>query len=282
MDSTKAKPVAAPTEEEGNQVEHETQTEINEQPGSPPTEIPPLNLTEEQAWAAELWGTKDIEELATALGISPEVLTEWTNQKRFIVEITTYTSECEATTEERQAVALVMDNFSYAQAESIIGLKEGTIKQWALDEESDFNWMLEEGRHQYSLIRAPNADSDEEQVPEPELLSDEQLLAIPLIIEGKTDAEVGEAIGKSRETINRWRNHDENFSKELKAARKTYLNSQIMALSASKGKAITVLNELLESDDEKIKLQAATLLINATSSLPPQKRTKFKMPKSFD
>ena len=245
-------------------------------PPGPPTETPTLDLTQEQVEAAELWHTiEEKEELATALGISPEVLTEWENQKRFIVEIAADATGREIPTQEKQAATLLLNNLSYAKAESIIGLKAGTIKQWVLDEESTFNWLLEGANELLESKAEDQAVLTTEQEPDPEHLSEEQLQAIPLLIEGKTDAEVGEAIGKSRETINRWRNHDKNFGKQLKAARKTYLDSQLMALSTTKGKAITVLNDLLESDDEKIKLQAATLLINAKSSLP-QKPIKLK------
>lgn len=244
-------------------------------PPVPPTETPTLDLTQEQMEAVELWDTIEKEDIATALGISLEVLTEWENQKRFIVETVDNGVGCEATTQEKQAVTLLLDNLSYAQIESRIGLKAGTIKQWVLDEGSGFNSLLEEVNWLFESKAEDQAALTTEPEPDPEHLSEEQLQAIPLLIEGKTDAEVGEAIGKSRETINRWRNHDKNFGKELKAARNTYLDSQLMALSTTQGKAITVLNDLLESDDEKIKLQAATLLINAKSSLP-QKPIKFK------
>ena len=100
---------------------------------------------------------------------------------------------------------------------------------------------------------------------EPQGLNDDQARAIPLIIEGKTDAQVGEAIGKRRETINRWRNQDELFIKELKAAREAYLDAQITALSATTPKVITVLQDLLDSEDEKIRMQAATHLLKVTA-----------------
>ena len=107
------------------------------------------------------------------------------------------------------------------------------------------------------------------EAPEPEAenkgLNDDQVRAIPLIIEGKTDAQVGEALGKRRETINRWRNQDKHFIKELQAAREAYLDAQITALSATTPKVITVLQDLLDSEDEKIRMQAATHLLKVTA-----------------
>ena len=265
MDNTKdnRKLATVPTEEPGHQVNRETQTDISEQQGSQPTEIPPLSLTQEQEWAVSLWETKDKGEIATAVGVSPEVLTEWENQKLFTVELTARTIGGEATTEEKQAAVLVWNNFSYAQAEATIGLEEGTIIEWARDSDSEFNWLLKEAKN--PRLFTMEADSDIKG------LNEEKLLAIPLIIEGKTDAQVGEAIGKSRETINRWRNHDRDFIEKLNAAREAHIDSRMTAVTETAKKAITVLNELLNSDDEKIRLQAATLLVKTTSSLKGKK-----------
>ena len=102
---------------------------------------------------------------------------------------------------------------------------------------------------------------------DPAGLSEDQILAIPLIIDGKTDADVGAAIGKTRETVNRWRNHDPEFMRKLEAARKTCYDSQVAAVTAGTQKAIAVLVKLLDSDDEKVGLQAASLLLKFAPSL---------------
>ena len=223
-----------------------------------PTDKGILSLTQEQAWAASLWEIKDEEEIASAIGVPSEILTEWEDQSLFIAEIADLSSEINASTEEKQAAALIFDNFSYAEAEATIGLEEGTIMEWAQDEHSVFNDLLDQMRGVANEIKkAPD--------PEPEGLNEDQIRAIPLIIEGKTDAQVGEAIGKSRETINRWRNQNEDFIKELKKAREAYLDSQIMALSATTRKAITALENLLDSEDEKIRMQVAIHLLKATA-----------------
>ena len=222
-----------------------------------------LSLTQEQAWAASLWNIKDKEEIASAIGVSSEILTEWESQPLFIAEIADLSAEFDAEIEEKQAAALVFDNSSYAAAEAKIGLEEGTIMEWAQDEESLFNELLDQMKREVA--------NEIKKDPDPEGLNEDQIRAIPLIIEGKTDAQVGEAIGKSRETINRWRNQNEDFIKELKKARDAYLDSQIIALSATARKAITVLENLLDSEDEKIRTRVAIHLLRATA-LP--QRTK--------
>ena len=241
-------------------------TKNNTIPRAQPTDRARLALTQEQESAVLLWDIKDKEEIATALDVPPEILDEWENQPLFIVEVVDHSHELAADAQEKQAAALVFDNCSYAEAETKIGLEEGTIMQWTQDEDSNFNYLLD--------IMKPSAINPEylgvtTTTPDLPDLSEDQMLAIPLIIEGKTDAQVGEAIGKSRETINRWRNQNRDFIKELEKARKAHFDSQIMALSATTQKAVTVLENLLDSEDEKIRMQVALHLLKATA-LPKQ------------
>lgn len=233
----------------------------NKASAAQPTARGALRLTQEQTAALTLWEIKDTEEIAAALGIPLQVITEWEDQPLFMAEISDLYLEIEATTEEKQAAALVWDNFSYAEAEATIGLEKGTIMEWAQDEYSSLNELLDQMKSE--------AAKKIKKAPDSEGLNEDQIRAIPLIIEGKTDVQVGEAIGKSRETINRWRNQNKDFIKELKKAREAYLDSQIMALSATTRKAITALENLLDSEDEKIRMQVAIHLLKATA-LPEQ------------
>ena len=141
---------------------------------------------------------------------------------------------------------------------------------WIEKEDSTFNW-LHEAAKDLTLSILNIASKFKAQKEDLEARKEDKLLAIPLIIEGKTDAQVGEIIGKSRETINRWRNHDEDFIQQLNNARNAHIDSQMTAVTETTTKAITVLNELLNSEDEKIRLQAATLLVKTTSSLKGKK-----------
>ena len=211
-----------------------------------------LSLTQQQTQAALLWEVKSENEIAAALDITPELLTQWKNLPIFLAEIADHRLGVEASPEEKQAAALVFANTSYAQTEAIVGLEEGTLIEWVQEdgfwtENNSFSELLKEMKE-----GVPNKFNE---APEPEVenrrLSDDQVRAIPLIIEGKTDAQVGETLGKRRETINRWRNQDEHFIKELQVAREAYLDAQITALSATTPKVITVLQDLLDSEDEK-------------------------------
>lgn len=241
-------------------------TKNNTIPAALPTARGALYLTQEQEWAASLWEIKDTEEIAAAISIPSHVLTEWQDQPLFIAEITDHCLEIGASTEEKQAATLVFDNFSYAEAEATLGLGEGTIMKWAQEDESPFNKLVEEMRCDFAISTIEPEITDKIQNDsDSHDLSEDQMLAIPLIIEGKTDAQVGEAIGKSRETINRWRNQNQDFIRALKQARETHFDSQIMALSATTRKAITTLENLLDSEDEKIRMQVALHLLKETA-----------------
>ncbi len=233
-------------------------------PAAAPTVKPMMKLSKEQAWAATLWDTRDTQELAAAVGVSPAVIREWETQPLFIAEIAQNVLGGGYETKEKHAAALVFSNVSYADAEIATRLKKGTILEWAQEEDSEFNELLDEMK----VLVATKLKSG----ATPYGLTEEQIQAIPLIIEGKPDAEVGEAIGKTRETVNRWRNHDPDFKRELEAARNSYLEAQIAAVSARAQKAISVLDKLLDSDDEKIRLQAASLLLKSAPALREERR----------
>jgi len=60
----------------------------------------------------------------------------------------------------------------------------------------------------------------------------------------------------------------------LKAARNVYHDAQVAAVSARARaqKAIDVLDKLLDSDDERIRLQAASLLLRSAPALKEEDR----------
>lgn len=233
-------------------------------PAAVPTAEPILKLTLEQELAASLWETSDRKKIAAAVGVSPAVIVEWQQQPLYIAEIANIQLGEMCDTEEKQAAALIFDNISFAEAEAIIGLQAGTIADWAQTEGSSFNELLECMKQ--LLSNELSVDTG------PYGLTDDQIRALPLIVEGNTDAEVAKVIGKTRETVNRWRNHDEDFKRELKTARNVYHDAQVAAVSARAQKAINVLDELLDSDDERIRLQAASLLLRSAPSLKEEDR----------
>lgn len=234
----------------------------NTKPAAAPTAESVLKITKEQEWAASLRRRKDREEIAAAVGVSRNTIEDWEEHPRYLAEIAQIDLGINADTEVKQVAALVLRNFSYADAEAVLGLEEGTIMAWALNDGSPFNSLL--GQMKSLANRPPPSDDIHD---DPEELSDEQLQAIPLIVQGKTDAEVGEAIGRTRETVNRWRNHDEDFADALEDARYSFIESQRVAVSAGAQMAVSALKELLDSEDDKVRLQAASLLLKTAPAL---------------
>ena len=153
-------------------------------PAALPTAGGALYLTQEQVSAASLWEIKDTEEIAAALDILSHVLTEWEDLPLFMAEITDHRFEIDASIEEKQAAALVFDNWSYAEAETVIGLEEGTIMEWAQEHDSPFNELPGEMKRDYGINTIQPEIADEIQnEPDSHNLSEDQMLAIPLIIE---------------------------------------------------------------------------------------------------
>lgn len=101
------------------------------------------------------------------------------------------------------------------------------------------------------------------------VLSDAQRTAIPLILSGETDRAVAEQVGVTRQTIAEWKNRkDSEFAIILKAERNRVLTERRAAVSELQDKAIETLQDCLTSDDEKVRLKAATSVL---SVLKPDK-----------
>ena len=90
-------------------------------------------------------------------------------------------------------------------------------------------------------------------------LTDKQRLAITLLVQGQTDVEVGEAVGVTRETVNRWRNGDDVFKVALNAARVQVWQGALGRLRALVGDAVTVLEGSVRSEKADVRVAVAIL-----------------------
>ena len=89
-----------------------------------------------------------------------------------------------------------------------------------------------------------------------------QRQAIPLFLLGKTDTEVAEEIGVSRQTIWKWR-REEDFDRDIVEAGEELLAQHTVAISELVKKSISSMSELLESSDNNLKLKVASTVLNA-------------------
>ncbi|MCL4325092.1 MAG: hypothetical protein M1144_06510 [Candidatus Thermoplasmatota archaeon] len=95
-------------------------------------------------------------------------------------------------------------------------------------------------------------------------MSIEQQNAIDLLVLGKTDAEVGESVGVSRQSVCDWRNHDALFMVELNRQRQELWGSHKQQLRSLLGRAVQTLADNLESEDKALRQAAAVHVLKAT------------------
>jgi hypothetical protein len=94
-------------------------------------------------------------------------------------------------------------------------------------------------------------------------LTIKQLNAIDQLIAGMNDAETGEAVGVSRQTVNEWRNHDASFVAELNKRRQELWGVQVERLRILISSAIDVLEDELSGDDPKLRHSAAITVMKS-------------------
>jgi len=94
-------------------------------------------------------------------------------------------------------------------------------------------------------------------------LSPEQEQAIALILTGKTDQAIADAVGMTRQTVNTWRNHNADFMAALNQQRAVIWEGHTERLRELAGGAIDTLAEALQDDDPKEQRAAAVHILKA-------------------
>ena len=89
------------------------------------------------------------------------------------------------------------------------------------------------------------------QKPRDTNLSVEQLNAIDILVQGKTDQETALAVGVARETVTRWRNDNPHFAAELNKQRKLIWGTNQDRLRSLTTKAVDTIETALEAGDSK-------------------------------
>jgi hypothetical protein len=86
-------------------------------------------------------------------------------------------------------------------------------------------------------------------------LSVEQLNAIDVLVQGRTDQETAETVGVARETVTRWRNDNPHFTAELNRQRRLIWGDSHDRLRALAGKAVDVLETSLDEGDSRVAVE---------------------------
>ena len=102
------------------------------------------------------------------------------------------------------------------------------------------------------------------EAPHPNQLTPQQETAIDLILTGKNDREVAQTIGKSRSTVNTWRNHDPRFIATLNDRRQQVWGGQLNRLNNLVIEAVDVLQDGLHDSDIKVRIVSAVHILKAT------------------
>jgi hypothetical protein len=110
----------------------------------------------------------------------------------------------------------------------------------------------------------------------PDPLSPEQEAAITLLLEGRTDQEVADIIGKARETVWRWKNNVPYFMASLEARRQEVFGVAVQRLRNLLSKAIDNIAKDIEDGDVKSSFE----LVKATGLhgfCPPTGETNVRI-----
>ncbi len=83
-----------------------------------------------------------------------------------------------------------------------------------------------------------------------------------MMLEGISDGDIAQKIGVTRQTVNHWRNRDENFKRVLITERQEVWQAVKSEMSAMYTEALGVLRKHLKSKDPKLQLKAAMQVLN--------------------
>ena len=104
-------------------------------------------------------------------------------------------------------------------------------------------------------------------------ITPQQEAVILALLMGKTQKEAAEDAGVAPETVNRWLKRDPVFVATMNARRQELWEAHREMLRALVGEAVAVMGNLLKSENERVRLQAATAILRTASDLTPEGET---------
>ena len=99
------------------------------------------------------------------------------------------------------------------------------------------------------------------------ILPHKKAQAVELLLCGMSDREIAREIGMSRETVNRWRNHDADFRQVLRERRVGMTRVSQGEIWGLTKKAVATVRELMDSESDHIRLGAAKTVLRGTKAL---------------
>lgn len=96
-------------------------------------------------------------------------------------------------------------------------------------------------------------------------LTGQQELALIALVGGANISQAAERAGVARETVSGWINHNDVFVADLEARRLELWRHNLSRLRLLLAEAVEALSELMRSDNEAIRLQAARTVVQAVA-----------------
>jgi Homeodomain-like domain len=97
-------------------------------------------------------------------------------------------------------------------------------------------------------------------------LNPRQELAIDLVLEGKTDGEIAEAVGVTRPTVNLWRNRHPAFIAEMNRRRQSLAAGRLAKLETLTDEVMSATIDLVQQRQPAVVVALAKLLVPGMSS----------------
>ena len=107
-------------------------------------------------------------------------------------------------------------------------------------------------------------------------LSGPQQKAINLFLAGMNDTEVAEELGLARQTVNKWRNKNQNFGAKLEQQQRELNKESRQQLSALASRSVEVLGQSLESENERIRQSTAVHVLKATGFYTAESKDRWR------
>jgi DNA-binding CsgD family transcriptional regulator len=101
-------------------------------------------------------------------------------------------------------------------------------------------------------------------------LSDTQLNAIDLLLQGYNETQTAQALSINRRTLYHWKTHDEDYREALAEARHQFHATVTDRLESIVFKATSTLVKFLEDPTDASRMKAAQILLNVASRYKPE------------
>ena len=228
----------------------------------------PLELSEKQLQFLQSDGTT-----IEGLGVTTAEYNRWLKQPLFrilnalIDESLIEHDQIEGVLDEIKAAVLVSQGFTYESIESRLDLYEGNLLEWT-NSENDGE-LFREAVERFERELPETQERDRQIAERDNATRANQTRAIQLILQGKNNQQIADAIGVSRQTVSFWQNQDEKFKADLNDEIKAWQGAQRAKFASVIDTAYESLISLLQSDDPQIRLKAAVEVLKRDRSSHP-------------